>query len=271
METHLRPLKISQGKYLFTSPEFYLKEILLSHSRQDLKNGIFTFAYSFRNDPKSPIHRQCFLMLEWYLLDKNLAQLGDFVQHLIPGNPKLEEMTMQQCMLKYCGIDFYKVQTAAAWKNILEEKFPYLISQIKTDLTWDDYFHLLFLNEVEPHFKNHPYLLIKDYPAQCRALAKLSTKDDEPTAKRMELFVNGVEIGNGYEESTTLEDYQKIYEKVLKEKAEIYSDVLEASCGELSFFKALKEKDLPDCSGMAIGVERLFQELNNNHYFSSRF
>ncbi len=275
METHLQPLKLSSastGSYLFTSPEFYLKEILLTEPTENLKKGIFSFAYSFRNDPESPLHRKCFLMLEWYLIDQDFDQLQNFVKEMLPENLKknLKQITVQQSMKHHTGIDFLMMKDSYHWKEKLKKKYPHLISQLSEDLSWDDYFHLLFLNEVEPHFKKFPALLLSNYPEQCRALAKL-TFEDRPTAKRVELFINGTEVGNGYEECTDYEDYASIYQKVVKEKSHIYQQNLNPNIQEITFFKKLFQKNLPKCSGMAIGVERLFQALKNNHFFTSNF
>ena len=278
MEAHLQPFRIHSldgvpGRYLFTSPEFYLKECLLTTPKADLQNGIFSFSYSFRHDPKSPIHRQAFLMLEWYGLEQTLESMKFFIQELL--KKPIFEMTMRDCIQKYAEVDYYQIKTTQDWFELFKVKFPTLLIKGEqqtspTDLAWDDYFHLLFLNYVEPHLKKYDFLFLTHYPSQCRALAKL-TPNDPSSSLRAELFVKGIEIGNGYEECTALKDYEEIYQKSLIEKEKIYGHKLEANLSKLSFFKSLQINDLPKCSGMAIGVERLFQVLHNNNYFTSQW
>jgi lysyl-tRNA synthetase class 2 len=271
METHLRPFQLcaldgAPGPYLFTSPEFYLKECLLKVPLSALKNGIFTFAYSFRNDPHSPIHRKTFLMLEWYALGQSLNDMGQFIESWL--QKKITKITMRQCVLQHTGVDYFEMKSSQDWIKLFKLRFPHLLTS--KELSWDDYFHLLFLNHVEPKLKEIEFLYLTHYPAQMRALAKLTPGEPE-SSLRAELFVNGVEVGNGYEECTARVDYETAYQKTVEEKHLIYKEALNPEASKLKFFNSFQGKELPGCSGMAIGVERLFQTIKENNFFTSHF
>ncbi|MEI6326896.1 MAG: amino acid--tRNA ligase-related protein [Candidatus Roizmanbacteria bacterium] len=118
--------------------------------------------------------------------------------------------------------------------------------------TYEELWSQIYSNEVEPHLgKNgHPTLLY-DYPVEFAALSKPNA--DGITAQRFEFYIAGVELGNCYSELT---DWPLQEERLRKEQQE------RAKSGKIShptdwgFIESLK-KGLPDCSGIAIGVDRL--------------
>lgn len=93
--------------------------------------------------------------------------------------------------------------------------------------------------------------LIYDYPKEFAALAKHNK--DGKTAQRFEFYINGIELGDCYNELTDWKEQEKrfnIESKFIKKSNKIHHPI------DKGFIEALK-CGLKDCSGVAIGVERL--------------
>jgi elongation factor P--beta-lysine ligase len=118
--------------------------------------------------------------------------------------------------------------------------------------TYEELWSQIYSNEVEPHLgkKGYPTLLY-DYPVEFAALSK--PNPDGKTAQRFEFYIAGIELGNCYSELT---EWPLQEERLRKEQQE------RAKSGKIShptdwgFIESLK-KGLPECSGIAIGVDRL--------------
>jgi elongation factor P--beta-lysine ligase len=118
--------------------------------------------------------------------------------------------------------------------------------------TYEDLWSQIYSNEVEPHLGKNGYpTLLYDYPVEFAALSK--PNPDGKTAQRFEFYIAGIELGNCYSELT---EWPLQEERLRKEQQE------RAKSGKIShptdwgFIESLK-KGLPECSGIAIGVDRL--------------
>ncbi|MAW07669.1 MAG: hypothetical protein CME61_05235, partial [Halobacteriovoraceae bacterium] len=189
IEPHLHPFKVQGNNigemYLHTSPEFHMKE-LLSHGLEK----IFTISYSFRDEPQSTTHRPQFLMLEWYeanvdynkVIEDSINLINELSKQFSPNQLMRDSeficLTVKEAFLKFSKTDLDEVDSSLKFKNHIKNNFPQ-IPLPKELLDWDDYFFLLFLNEIEPRFKDIPKLILKDYPASQAALSTL--KEEDPT------------------------------------------------------------------------------------------
>ncbi len=118
--------------------------------------------------------------------------------------------------------------------------------------TYEELWSQIYSNEVEPHLGKNGYpTLLYDYPVEFAALSK--PNPDGKTAQRFEFYIAGIELGNCYSELT---EWPLQEERLRKEQQE------RAKSGKIShptdwgFIESLK-KGLPECSGIAIGVDRL--------------
>ena len=107
---------------------------------------------------------------------------------------------------------------------------------------------------IEPKISQIPICFIYDYPKEQSALAKI----DGPIAHRFELYINGIEIANGYEEIQSADEYRdrfnnELYKRKMIEKKKLLVDE--------EFLRDIKA-GLPHCSGVAIGIERLFSSIS---------
>lgn len=275
METHIHPFEVvskingkSTGQYLHTSPEFCMKE-LLSFEDEALER-IFNISYCFRDEPLSEIHRKQFLMLEWYRKNERYEAIMKDCEELVPfcleelknaGAPTRaqsitsERATVQEVVQEYCGIDVLNFLDRKDLKEKIQNDFKEVpLPQVECD--WDDYFFLLFLNLVEPHFKSHPMLLLYEFPAPLAALSTLKESDPR-VCERFEVYLSGVELCNCFNELTDLEEQKKRFEAQAMTKKELYGYELPIPN---TLYSAL-ERGLPPSAGVALGVERLLSGL----------
>ncbi len=233
--------------YLHTSPEFFMKRLLAEGS-----GPIFQVGPVFRAGEISPIHNPEFTMLEWYRPDFTMEQLMDEVEDLVTNFvdlPSIERMTVAEAFQQVVGIDdLYATGAEQLQTRAIEMGLP---SANEMELDWDSWVDYFIVVAILPAF-SHAALFLTHYPASQAALARISP-DNPHVAERFELILNGVEVANGFCELTDANEQRERFQKEVLERAE---EELDAIPMDESFLAAL-EKGLPDCSGVAVGVDRL--------------
>lgn len=267
MEVHIHPFslysEINQKKiplYLHSSPEFKIKEFL-SHYPKDSEKKVFNINYCFRDEPNSPNHRSQFIMLEWYRLNSYYSKISEDIKDLIKylqPNKKIifHEYTIQEIFLKFLNIDILEFNELKDIKKLVQDKFPNLLLNQKEDLPWEDYFWLIFLNHIEPNLSKYEYLILKEFPAPLSALSSISKKDNR-VCERFEFFIDGLEIANCFNELLDYKTHEERFKEQETSKREIYNYTLPKA---QSFLDSI-QKGLPPCSGIALGVERLYKKI----------
>ena len=99
-------------------------------------------------------------------------------------------------------------------------------------------------------------IFLHDYPAEQAALARIRP-GSPPVAARFEVFVNGIELGNGFHELGDAAEQRARFERDIARRREL--GLPEPPVDE-PFLEALA-RGLPDCSGVAIGIDRLIAAL----------
>lgn len=240
-----------QGKtlYLQTSPEFYLKRLLANGF-----GDIYYLGKAYRNDDSAARHQPEFTMLEWYRLGFDDNQLIADVKSL----------------LKYVGVD--EPLQVCNYRDIFFSKTgldPHLACdkslqqycQKRYDLNWDDaprstWLELIFSFDIEPTFQSPT--IVKDFPLCQAALAKVANDElGEPVAKRFELYWQGLEIANGYWELTDAKEQKR---RFIEDNHARREQGLPEIKPDPDFLAAI-EKGLPECAGIALGVDRLLMCL----------
>jgi lysyl-tRNA synthetase class 2 len=286
METHIHPFQIKSAYknidhdlYLHTSPEFWMKH-LLAETDEKLEN-IYNLSYCFRDEPESPLHRSQFLMLEWYRKHKRYETIMDdcekLIQHCslhlhkegVPIKDKFLKIdfyrkTVQELFLEVLNIDILEFLETQELKKLIQKDFKG-VPLPDSECSFDDYFFLLFLNEVEPVLSDYNYLLLKEYPHQLAALSTLKESDPR-VCERFEIYLNGVELCNCFNELTDLKLQKARFLKQALEKSKLYNYQLPQPN---VLYNAL-ERGLPASSGIAMGVERLLLGLTkiSNPFFN---
>ena len=233
--------------YLHTSPEFCMKRLLAAGS-----GSIYQIAHVFRDGESGKRHKTEFSMLEWYRTGFGYEHLMNEVTGLLGelGFCAPEKMTYQQAFLKTINIDphaasndqLWNVASQHGWEGDREDRHALL-----------DY---LFSVAVIQQLEIKEPLFIYDYPDCMAALATL--KNSEPVvAERFELFINGMEIANGFNELVDAEEQRQRF--TIDSVARKNKGVPEVPVDN-NFLNAL-EAGIPECAGVAIGIDRLLMVL----------
>lgn len=272
MEVHIHPFQLHSVNtnklkplYLHTSPEFCLKGLLADQGENIDK--LFSISYCFRDEPDSPIHRSQFLMLEWYRKHERYEKIMKDTEELIKYclnsklpirknlvGQKLVKKTMQELFQEVLNIDILNYLTVPSIKELLMQ-FPD-VPVPNSECEWDDYFFLLYLNKIEPEITKYPLLLVYEFPAPLSALSTLK-KDDPRVCERFEVYINGVELCNCFNELTDYQEQKKRFSEQNALKKKLYNYQLP----EPKKFYLTMEKGLPPSAGIALGVERLLYSL----------
>lgn len=268
METHIHPFKLYHAKdkklselYLHTSPEFHMKKLLAESEDFD---KIFTISYCFRDEPSSAIHRNQFLMLEWYRKNEYYEKIMNDVEGLIDHTGRefkktfqsFPRVSVQDLFFEYLNFDILNFLSTPDLKEKIQTDYKD-VPLPDSECSWDDYYFLLFLNKIEPELKNHPYLLIKEFPAPLAALSTLS-EEDPRVCERFEVYLKGIELCNCFNELTDFDEQKQRFELQKDEKKKLYGYDLP---WPEQFMQT--QKKLPTSSGIALGVERLLYSLTD--------
>lgn len=239
--------------WLHTSPEFAMKRLLCAGS-----GDIFQICKVFRAEELGSRHNPEFTMLEWYRLGFSMLQLMAEVDALCQGlaNGRLE--LNESCYLSYQAAFESTVAlnpfsaTAAGLLACLESNQI----DVPSGCNKADLLDLTMALLVEPRLPTDALVFIYHYPAEQASLAKINS-DDPGVALRFELFLNGMELANGFEELQDASEQARRFEaeKQQREQASLPDVPIDNH-----FLNGLAA-GLPACSGVAIGIDRLAMAL----------
>ena len=234
--------------YLHTSPEFAMKRLLATY-----QVPMYQLCQVFRDNEKGHKHNIEFTMLEWYRPRFDLDMLADELQALLTtvfGTP------MDMIKLSYADAFIKTIQIHPLSASIEMLRACALSHGITLDMGDDHqgWLDLLFSHLVEPTLGFGTPTLITDYPPATASLAKMSVDaDGHQVAKRFELYINGIEIANAYDE---LADGKALRQRFEQDNAQRIALGLPVMPIDEHLLAACD--DLPECSGIALGVDRLF-------------
>lgn len=233
--------------YLQTSPEFAMKRLLCAGS-----GAIFQMSKAFRNEEAGRWHNPEFTMLEWYRPGFDHFKLMDEVADLvlpILGLSGAQRLTYQQAFLQV--LDYDPIDASLIELQQLCSELGYQeLAERESDK--DVLLNLLFSQHIEPTISHDQACFVYDFPASQAALARLNPNDPR-VAERFELYYRGVELANGFHElSEPQEQRQRFLEDNQKRQLQGLPQI---TVDEL--FLAALESGLPDCAGVALGVDRL--------------
>ncbi len=234
--------------FLHTSPEACMKRLLASGS-----GAIYQIVKVFRDNEVSPLHQPEFSMLEWYRPDYDHHALMDELAVLLTELqlPAAEKYTYESRFLKHLNLNPHTA-TLIELKSLASD----LGLQGKPEnrsLLLD----FLFSHSVAPNLGKDKPVLLYDYPACQAALARL-TNTKPARAERFELFINGVELANGFHELCDADEQEQRFknENLLRSQSEKSVVPIDEQ-----FLAALKS-GLPNCAGVALGIDRLLMILS---------
>ncbi len=237
VDRHLDPLPVTlfadprrpeQGPRLWlqTSPEFAMKRLLAAGA-----TAIYQITKAFRGGEAGRLHNPEFAIVEWYRVGDDYAAgmqlLSDLAAALL-GRGDAERLTYRDAFLRHAGID----------------PLPDSLDDLQRDV--------ILTQQVEPHLGRDRPTILHDYPASQSALARIRP-GNPPIAERFELYVDGIELANGYREL--------LDPAVLRERNRANNELRAAdgkyTLPENSRLLDAMDHGLPSCSGCALGFDRL--------------
>ncbi|MXX29689.1 MAG: hypothetical protein F4Z45_08345 [Gammaproteobacteria bacterium] len=216
-EPQIESLRTQCGAFLQTSPEHYMKRLLAAGAP-----SIYQLGPVYRAGESGRLHQEEFTMLEWYRLGFDdqalMAEVSDLIDRLL-GPASYERMTYESLVGTVHG---EPAELDLAYAEAIEALGPMRC-------------------------------FVTDYPANQAALARLRDDGADTRAARFELIIDGVEIANGYHELT---DAAELGARMARDNQQRLDARREPMAPDERLLAAMKA-GLPDCAGVAIGVDRL--------------
>ena len=244
----------ARERWLRTSSEFAQKRLLAAGI-----GDCYELGRVFRNGEAGRRHNPEFAMLEWYRVGWNHRQLADETIALIQEALALrgEAAEVRNITYRDLFIDAIGLDPMAADEQQLRSAL-HGVRVNDEGLGRDDRLDLLLTHRIQPAFPAGRITVVYDYPASQCALAKVRA-DDPPVAERFELYVGQHEVANGYHELTDAAEQRARFER---DNARRRSRGLAEMPLDENLLTALK--GLPDCAGVALGVERLLMAMTGS-------
>lgn len=238
-------------RWLRTSPEYPLKRLLAAGV-----GDCYELGRVFRNGEAGGRHNPEFSMLEWYRVgwdDRALAQetvaLVRRALALVGRQAQVQVLSYRALFVQALGIDPLRdpIETLRA---------PLYDIAIDPDgLTRDDWLDLLMTHRLQPGFASDTLTVVHDWPASQCALARIRP-DEPPVAERFELYLGAYEVANGYHE---LNDAEEQRARFMRDNAVRAARGLPQLPVDERLLAVLSQ--LPDCAGVAVGVDRLLMAM----------
>ena len=241
----------ARPRYLHTSPEYAMKRLLAAGS-----GDIYQICKVWRSEPSTAQHNAEFTMLEYYRLGFDLPQLMQEVNKLLLE--LIPSLSADSVFYSYAALflEKFSINPHTVDKeelaNLVRKHVPGLVGELDKQASLD----LLLTHCIEPAFANDRLTFVYDYPASQSALAKTVASDANPeisVAKRFEAYVGSLELGNGYLELTSAAANKAVLNSELAVRK---AQRLPTVPVDERFLSAMNH-GLPDCSGIAIGLDRV--------------
>jgi lysyl-tRNA synthetase class 2 len=269
LEPHIDPFEVPfvpqtgvgerRSLYLHTSPEYAMKRLLA-----DGGPPLFQLCKAFRNGEVSRTHNPEFTLLEFYRPHADYqAIMADLevalaeAERAVTGGPARfgrvpwERLTVQEAVARHAGIDLRACPNGPELRRAAEARGIH----VGESRSFDDVFFHVFLERVEPHLGRERPTFLLEYPASMASLARLKP-DGASVAERVELYVDGLELANGFSELTDAAEQRR---RLIAEQA------LRAGQGrpvyglDERFLEAVAR--LPPAAGIAVGLDRVLMLL----------
>ena len=260
--------------FLRISPELTLKKLIIGGF-----TNIYEIARDFRNEGISVNHLQDFTMIEgysaYYNYRDNMKLMHDMITYIISNlfdgnlNVKIgdkeidfgsewQEVTFRELLIKDCGIDIDKYETATDLLEEIKKNNIELEDENLEKLGRGNLIDLLYKKVSRPKIINPTFLT--SHPIDLSPLARANDGNSNLT-DRFQLIVNGQEIINGYSELVDSAEQEKrfIEQSKLKENGDE-----EAMSIDHEYIKAM-EYGMPPISGWGLGIDRFLQFLTNSY------
>lgn len=251
-DPEIESFRTHAGSYLRTSPEFALKRMLAAGT-----GDIYELGRVFRAGESGRNHAPEFTMLEWYRTGYSYHRLMDEVADLVQfcGKGKFDDwkdnrLSYQQLFLQYLDLDPFTADiqslSAAAERNGIGE----------LQLSRRQWLDLLISLVIQPALPATEMTFVFDFPADQAALAQIRA-GSPPVAERFELYLGCTELANGYQELTSAREQKQRFEADNSDREQRGLPTCDI---DQHLLDALAH-GLPECAGVALGVDRLLMAI----------
>lgn len=238
-------------RYLHTSPEFPMKRLLANGL-----GSIYQLCKVFRKAESGRLHNTEFTLLEWYRIDFDHVKLMDDVEKLIRFLLPQEAITLtvnhwtyRDLFIEFAGLDPF-TSSPEALADVLENEHGIKIAGLDVS-DYDAWLDLAMTHVIEPRLGDG-LVFVRDYPVSQASLARLQT-GAFATAARFEVYLHGIELANGFHELTAADELADRFDQENQVRGERGQEPVPVDDRLLAAMK----HGLPDCAGVALGVDRL--------------
>jgi lysyl-tRNA synthetase class 2 len=242
--------------YLHSSPEFPMKRLLAAGS-----GDIYQVCKVFRDNEAGALHNPEFTLLEWYRTGFDHLDLMDDVERLLTEIladvmpvTVVHHWTWRDLFVEFAAVDPFATSIDEISAMLEQQQ---LISPVgMQDVTLDAWLDLLLTHVIEPRL-GKGLVFIRDYPASQAALARLR-HGDPPVAARFEVYLNEIEIANGFHELADAAEQQQRFAAECERRERLGLAAVPVDQRLLAALQA----GLPDCAGVALGLDRLLMVVS---------
>ncbi|MBZ0088240.1 MAG: EF-P lysine aminoacylase GenX [Thermomonas sp.] len=241
-------------RWLRTSPEYPLKRLLAAGV-----GDCYELGRVFRNGEAGGRHNPEFTLLEWYRVGwdhlRLIEETAEFVNAalaLVGRRATLRVVGYRALYLETLGLDPFEADGSHLQETLGDV-------QVNSEgLSRDDWLDLLMTHRIQPTFPVDALIAVHDWPATQAALARIRP-GDPPLAERFELYLGPIELANGYHELGDATEQRERFENDLHRRR-----VRGAALPPIDEALLAALPALPDCAGVALGVDRLLMALRGN-------
>lgn len=238
--------------YLHTSPEFPMKRLLAAGS-----GCIYQIAKVFRDGEAGRRHNPEFTLLEWYRTGFDhhqlMTELAELVSGLLQGRLDLrtaERLSYAEAFQRYLDLNPHRATVADLAACVQAQGLDIPAGMPEHDPNpWLD---LLLSSCIEPHLGQGRLTFLYDFPASQASLAWIRA-GNPPLAERFELYLQGVELANGFHELGDADELRRRFQRENQIRAQRRLPVVPEDENLLAALAA----GLPECAGVALGLDRL--------------
>lgn len=251
-DAHIHSVAVDVGVpptlFVHTSPEYAMKRLLACGS-----GDIYQICHVARGFEQSRLHNTEFTLIEWYRLGFDLTALMAEVEALVmqlcgaarPALQPAERLTYREAFARHTGLDPLEASLSALTQLVAPLGY-------RESAPRDEILDLIMAAIIGPQLGQDRLTFIHGYPASQAALARLDPVDPR-TAQRFELYLDGVELANGFQELAAADEQRARFEQDQRERARRGLAVHPMDERLLAALSA----GLPACAGVAVGFDRV--------------
>lgn len=251
-DPYIQPFVVEGKYYLQTSPEYAMKRLIA-----DGVGSVYQICKAFRQEESGNNHNPEFTMLEWYRMGFDhkqlIAEMDALLQLLFATTEPAKKSSYHDIFQEFVGINPH----TASLDQLKECAFDHNINlspSVISELNITDWLQLLMSHVIEPQFIGSVPWIIYDFPVPQAALSRVFTDErNQLVAGRFEVYMQGVELANGYYESLDPIELNNRFIRDNERRRELNLNI-HASDERLL---AAMQAGFPECAGVSLGLDRV--------------